>query len=67
MLLKQSRKQHEMSEKKAEFKANSKEAIENKIKRLYQALKNNASMNIEHFESVYRQISILTTKLNNLK
>ena len=56
-----------MSEKKAEFKANSKEAIENKIKYLYDALKNNASMKIEHFESVYRQISILTTKLNNLK
>ena len=56
-----------MSEKKAEFKANSKEAIENKIKRLYDALKNNSSMKIEHFESVYRQISILTTKLNNLR
>lgn len=67
MLLKQSRKQHEMSEKKAEFKANSKEAIESKITRLYEALKNSASMKIEHFESVYRQISILTTKLNNLK
>lgn len=56
-----------MSEKKAEFKANSKEVIENKITRLYEALKNNASMKIEHFESVYRQISILTTKLNNLR
>ena len=56
-----------MSEKKTEFKANSKEAIENKIKHLYEALKNNASMKIEHFESVYRQISILTTKLNNLR
>lgn len=67
MLLKQRTKQHEMSEKKAEFKANSKEAIENKIKCLYEALKNNASMKIEHFESVYRQISILTTKLNNLR
>lgn len=67
MLLKQRTKQHEMSEKKAEFKANSKEAIENKITRLYEALKNNASMKIEHFESVYRQISILTTKLNNLR
>lgn len=49
------------------FKANSKEAIENKITRLYDALKNNASMKIEHFESVYRLISILTTKLNNLR
>lgn len=67
MLLTQRTKQHEMSEKKAEFKANSKEAIENKIKRLYEALKNNTSMKIEHFESVYRQISILTTKLNNLR
>lgn len=56
-----------MSEKKAEFKANSKEAIESKIKHLYDALKNNASMQVEHFESVYRQISILTTKLNNLR
>nr|DAU81837.1 MAG TPA: hypothetical protein [Caudoviricetes sp.] len=67
MLLKQRAKQHKMSEKKAEFKANSKEAIESKIKRLYEVLKNNASMKIEHFESVYRQISILTTKLNNLR
>lgn len=67
MLLKQRTKQHEMSEKKAEFKANSKEAIESKITRLYDALKSNASMKNEHFESVYRQISILTTKLNNLR
>lgn len=67
MLLKQRTKQHEMSEKKTEFKANSKEAIENKITLLYEALKNNASMKIEHFESIHRQISILTTKLNNLR
>ena len=67
MLLKQRTKQHEMREKNAEFKANSKEAIENKITHLYDALKNNASMKIEYFESVYRQISILTTKLNNLR
>lgn len=67
MLLKQRAKQHEMSEKKTEFKANSKEAIESKIKRLYDGLRSNVSMQIEHFESVYRQISILTTKLNNLR
>lgn len=35
-----------MSEKNAEFKANSKEAIENKITHLYDALKNNASMKL---------------------